>query len=361
MKEENTVSRNTGKRKFKKLSFLLLFGLLTAMLLMPMSVSAAAKLNKKSAQIYIGKSVKLKVTGKKGKVKWQSANTSIASVSSSGVVKGKKAGKTTITAKVGSTRLKCTVRVKQALTVDKKSITINDVGSTAKIKVNFFPTGTVYYQIADTDIVSAKWGKREGFPDYVTVTGKQAGTTSIKIYNNYNKEVYNVAVTVKSSAQSYKTPFDKLAAEIKNVNFLYEGSYSIAKSLGTGISLVIQYDESQGTICFTEVLEGSTKGIIQMTIYKNSDKCYLYVTMWKGSNAIAYEKTTTCSQIRSGGYLSFRYIESLEDLIGTPSYSEQKSVNELFNLFLKGCSYTIPGTYHGTKVSTQMKDVFPNF
>ena len=59
--------------------------------------AAAPKLNKKKATIYVGHTEKLKVNRAKGKVKWTSSQKKIATVSSKGVVKGKQAGKTTIT------------------------------------------------------------------------------------------------------------------------------------------------------------------------------------------------------------------------------------------------------------------------
>ena len=61
------------------------------------SVNAAskAKLNKKSATIYVGKTVQLKVNNNKKKVKWSTSNKKIAIVNKKGKVTGKKAGKVT--------------------------------------------------------------------------------------------------------------------------------------------------------------------------------------------------------------------------------------------------------------------------
>ncbi len=70
------------------------------------------KLNKTKLTLAVGKTAKLKVKNTKKKVKWSSSKKKIASVSKKGKVKGKKAGKTTITAKVGSKKLKCKVTVK---------------------------------------------------------------------------------------------------------------------------------------------------------------------------------------------------------------------------------------------------------
>lgn len=80
--------------------------------------AATVKLNKTKLTLEVGKSYTLKISGTKSKVTWSSSDKTIATVSSKGVVKAKKAGKATITAKVGSKKYKCTVTVKKAATTD---------------------------------------------------------------------------------------------------------------------------------------------------------------------------------------------------------------------------------------------------
>ena len=87
------------------------------------SEAASIKLNKKTATIKVGKTVKLKVKGTKKKVKWSSSKKKVATVSKKGVVKGKKAGKTTITAKVGKKKLKCKVKVENVNKTSGKATT----------------------------------------------------------------------------------------------------------------------------------------------------------------------------------------------------------------------------------------------
>ncbi len=103
------------EKKIKKLLVILSVMVMSFIVLPNTSVSAAskAKLNKKSATIYVGKTVTLKVKNNKKKVKWISSNRKIATVSKKGKVKGKKAGKVTITAKVGGKKYKCRVTVKK--------------------------------------------------------------------------------------------------------------------------------------------------------------------------------------------------------------------------------------------------------
>lgn len=94
---------------------LLLGGMLCLTLILgfgSIQAEAAPKLNKKNVTVTVGKTVKLKVTGTKKKVKWSSSKKAVCTVSKSGLVKGKKAGTATVKAKVGSKTLKCKVKVK---------------------------------------------------------------------------------------------------------------------------------------------------------------------------------------------------------------------------------------------------------
>lgn len=73
--------------------------------------NATVKLNATSVVIRPGKTKILKVTGTKKKISWSSSNKKVATVSSKGKVTAKKYGVTTITAKVGSKKYKCKVKV----------------------------------------------------------------------------------------------------------------------------------------------------------------------------------------------------------------------------------------------------------
>ena len=97
----------------------ILWGWILAVLLLSISMgtvnvqAAKLKLNKTKVTVYKGCTETLKVTGSKKKVKWSSSKKAVASVSSSGKIKGKKKGTTVIYAKVGKQTLKCKVTVKE--------------------------------------------------------------------------------------------------------------------------------------------------------------------------------------------------------------------------------------------------------
>ena len=75
-------------------------------------VSQKTALNKKKANITVGDTLRLKLNSTKGPVVWKSKNKSIASVTSKGVVKGKKIGTATIQARYQGRTYTCKVTVK---------------------------------------------------------------------------------------------------------------------------------------------------------------------------------------------------------------------------------------------------------
>lgn len=104
------------------------------------SYAATPKLSKTNVVLAKGKKVKLKAKKAK-KVKWASSNTSVATVSKKGVVKGKGAGVAYITATHTKGVLTCKVTVEQPV-ISAKSLTLtagevfnlNVFGTTQKIK-----------------------------------------------------------------------------------------------------------------------------------------------------------------------------------------------------------------------------------
>ena len=69
-------------------------------------------LNKKKVTLSKGKTFQLKVKGTSQKITYSSADKKIATVSKTGKITAKKAGKTKITVKIGKLKLTCTVTVR---------------------------------------------------------------------------------------------------------------------------------------------------------------------------------------------------------------------------------------------------------
>jgi uncharacterized protein YkwD len=73
--------------------------------------AATMKLNTTKKTLIIGNTYKLKVKNTEKSAVWRSSNPKLATVSQTGLVTAKKAGKVTITAKVGKKKLTCKVTV----------------------------------------------------------------------------------------------------------------------------------------------------------------------------------------------------------------------------------------------------------
>ena len=146
-------------------------------------------------------------------VTWTTSDSSIATVNSSGVVKGIKTGKAVITAKAkdGNYTAKCTVTVRQKVTGIKLNVSKLKVASglSANIKATVSPSDAsnkkLTWRSSNTAVASVNSSG--------VVTGKKAGTATITATTadgGYNVSctvtVYNAPAAIKLSANVLKIP-----------------------------------------------------------------------------------------------------------------------------------------------------------
>ena len=193
---------NTGKQKFVVV-WLVLVVLFLGSFVRPVDVQAAkVKLNKSAVTIYRGASTSLKVSGSKKKVKWSSSKKSVASVSASGKVTGKKGGSAYICAKVGKRTLKCKVTVKEP----NKSKRLNLAKKEAKKIVK-------KYVAADLN------AKERAFVLFRYLTEHcswQLNQSSEAYQKNYGNEAYAALVMKKAACSGYAKAYT-LLCEAANV------------------------------------------------------------------------------------------------------------------------------------------------
>lgn len=152
------------------------------------SVSAAVQISSTSATIIKGQSKQLKIKGTTKQATWSTSNKSVAAVTQKGKVTGKKDGKAVITAKIGSKKYTCSIKVVTA-SITRKSVTIES-GRYIKLSIKN-ANASVAWSSSNKSVASVN---KSG-----VVTAHKAGTCTI--YGKMNNVVYKCSVTVKAKQQ----------------------------------------------------------------------------------------------------------------------------------------------------------------
>lgn len=229
-------------------TFVKKIGVIVAMFLLMLSIASTecsvyaqtVKLNRKSATVYVGKTLQLKVKNTKKKVKWSSSKKKIATVSSKGKVTAKKPGKVTITAKVNNKKYKCKITVKKRTHLSSSKITLT-YGEKAPLKL-LYPTKKVAWFSSNKNIVYAD-GKH--------VIAKAVGIETITAKCNGKSYTCKVIVTSGEDTEIFEngvyTSKDKVALYIHTYHQLPDNfiTKSQAQALGWNGGSLIPYDSKK--------------------------------------------------------------------------------------------------------------------
>lgn len=163
------------------------------------TAEAAGKvsLSSRKTSVAVGGSKTISLKNARGKVKWSVAKKSVASIKANGAsvkVKGKKAGTTTITAKIGKKAFRCKLTVKNAPKISKSSISLTK-GESYDLTV----TGTSSSPKWSTSNKKVATIKKVSARKY-RVTAKSSGTATIKAKVNGKTLKCKVSVPKSSSA-----------------------------------------------------------------------------------------------------------------------------------------------------------------
>ena len=217
-------------------------------------VKVTAALDKKTAAVYTGKTVTLKATSndKDAKATFTSSNTKVATVSSTGVVKGVKAGTATITASYGNATATCTVTVKASSVKFAKKTVVVYKGKTATVKAVLAGVSSVKYTSSNNKVatVNSKTG---------AVKGLKAGTVTITATSGKLKATYKL--TVKNPTFS----LTKSSATIK------KGKTTTIKSKAAPAGKVTYTSSNKkvATVTSKGVVKGIKKGKATITVKCN--------------------------------------------------------------------------------------------
>ena len=228
-------------KRLKKASIILLVCMLLSVIAMPISANAA-KLNKKSVSLNVGKTYTLKATGTKGKITWTSSKKSVATVSSKGVVKAKKKGTAVIIAKYGKKKLTCKVTVKQPV----KSIKLNKTSATLKKGKSLTLKATISPSSANNKAVTWTSSNKKvatvTSKGVVKAVGNGTATITVKAKDGSGKKA-TCKITVGTSSNAtptYKT-VEITLANWKNYIEKIEVPYYAANAFGEFDHLEMHY------------------------------------------------------------------------------------------------------------------------
>ena len=203
--------------------------------------SPSIKLNKTKASIFRNESLQLtaKVGSKKlKKVTWKSSNKNIAAVSSKGLVKGRKAGTVTITAKANGKTAKCKITVTNpSIKLNKTSVTLN-VSESVQLKATVSgKSKKVSWKSSNTSVASVKSGK---------VIAKKAGTVKVTAKANGKTATCKVTVKMKKNVKVIDVSCGySHTAILKADGSLWMCGSNGSGQLGNGITS--RYDIAQST------------------------------------------------------------------------------------------------------------------
>ena len=217
-------------------------------------VKVTVALDKTSATIYTGKTVTLKAASNDTAktVTYTTSNKAVATVSSTGVVKGVKAGTAVITANCGNATATCKVTVKAPSVKFAKKSAVVYKGKTATVKATLAGVSSVTYKSSNTKIatVNSKTG---------TVKGIKAGTVTITATSGKLKATYKLTV---------KNPTFTLT---KSSATIAKGKTTTIRSKATPVSTVTYTSSNKkvATVTGKGVVKGISKGKATITVKCN--------------------------------------------------------------------------------------------
>ncbi|MCD8077905.1 MAG: Ig-like domain-containing protein [Lachnospiraceae bacterium] len=231
-------------------------------------------LNAESVSLLVGKTKKLKVSGSGAAVTWSSSKPEKVSVDENGKVTALAYGSSTITAKIGSTKLKCTVKVYDPQPSRTSLYLLK--GDTATLKVSQC-SGTVTWSSSSTKVASVS---QSG-----VVTAKKDGTATIKM--KVNGTTVTCSVTVATA---------KLAVTQKNM--VTGGSYKIKVSGSAKKGTWSSSDTSKLTVSSGGTCKAKKTGEVTVTYTVGDSElsCYIVIAKKGATNTFG----TTVSQASVG-------------------------------------------------------------
>lgn len=258
-------------------------------------VNAATKpkLSKTKITMTVGQSKKLKVKGiskKRAKrIKWKSSKKKVVTVTKTGKLKARKAGKATITAKVGKKKLKCKVVVKRKR---KKSTKKKESNSSSK-KMWLSKTSVTLQAGSGVDLVLhnaknvVKWSSsnnKVAWADRATFSSKNLGTIQAVSKGT-------AVITAKVDGKTFKCHVKVIADD-------YHASEATEAKIKQALKIVNNSMSTQ-------------EKVLKLTIWTCDHLKRVYGEYW------SYEPENTVNCILKGKATRYGYNDFLDELLSS--------------------------------------------
>ena len=299
------MKQKEKKNIFSKVVTFMLMLCLMFTLIPSTTYASTLRMKNTNPEVYVGKTIQLKLLGTSKKAKWVSGNTSIATVNSKGLVKAKKPGFVVIRATVGNKIAKASVLVNKPK-LNKYVVTLNK-GKTFTLKL--------------TGATVKKWSSSNRKVASVSSTGKvkalAGGNTTITCVNSsgYSRTckiiVKDAEVDNSNMSAAYKNTLTKFMKEynleyLVNATPITNGNVDAAWSEDTEVFYNIPTDvDMMKTLPIFEFATSGPSAYIYTWIEKMSntdnDTYYkglqpynykMFITYTAGPTSLSFNHTT---------------------------------------------------------------------
>ena len=283
-------------RKICKQTFAWVLALMMIFSVFPATqVNAATKpkLSKTKITMTVGQSKKLKVKGiskKRAKcIKWKSSKKKVVTVTKTGKLKARKAGKATITAKVGKKKLKCKVVVKRK----RKKATKKKESNSSSKKMWLSKTSVTLQAGSGVDLVLhnaknvVKWSSsnnKVAWADRATSSSKNLGTIQAVSKGT-------AVITAKVDGKTFKCHVKVIADD-------YHASEATEAKIKQALKIVNNSMSTQ-------------EKILKLTIWTCDHLKRVYGEYW------SYEPENTVNCILKGKATQYGYNDFLDELLSS--------------------------------------------
>ena len=331
-------------------------------------------LNKTTASVQVGKTTQLTASlqpyGATGTVTWSSNNTSVATVSSTGLVTGKAVGEAVITATCGTYSASCTVTVAEAvniygtldnpLTVSEARQLIDDGNTSEKMYVKGIVSSSKYSSQYDNfDYVWLK--NEEGDEDqyfelyHVNMDGSTENYRSDDALKDKEVVAYGYGKKYNSTYELAPNGNDKpVILSVTDPSAPEKTPREIIEETDTATSLAYRYNKTEtGNVAVTDSLDREFTGVpANQTSYESWTNTGTSSILYAGQSAANYGSIQLRSNNSNSGIVTTANPNGTKASSITVTWNTNTDNNRTLNVYGKNSAYTAPSDLYGNNAGT---------